>query len=88
MRSPLRELREKVYQSAAQLRWDGLLEQAMNEWKGAPPEVQVPRSAVTYALTIAPDRAHLAAELLNDSNPELVRELWKPYEETTISRSS
>src|SRR5262249_22311342 len=41
--SPLPEVREKVYQIGTQIRWDGVLEQAMNEWKGAPADSRVAR---------------------------------------------
>ena len=67
-----REVREKMYEIAADLRWDGVLERAIREIRAGGEAGDLPRAAVPYALSVAPDRARLAAELLDDANPQLV----------------
>ncbi len=66
------EVRGKIYGIAAGLRWDGVLEQAMREIRGAGENGRLNHSAIPYALSVAPDRVRLAAELLDDANPQLV----------------
>jgi AAA family ATP:ADP antiporter len=70
MNAPAIEVREKVFEAALQRRDDAVLESAMNAIRAAQadPSAPLPRTAVPYALAIAPDRARLAAELLNDGN--------------------
>ncbi|PWU03582.1 MAG: hypothetical protein C5B51_18770 [Terriglobia bacterium] len=70
--SPLPEIRDKVYLVAARRRLDDLLETAMYEIRAAQAAGGAARAAVVYALALAPDRARLAEELLEDSNPLLV----------------
>jgi len=60
-------VREKVYEVAAALRYDALLEQALRELRAQ----GGPEAAAAYVLALAPDRARLAAELLDDHNPKL-----------------
>ncbi len=75
--SPAGELREKIYTVAASLASDDVLEQALNEIRavqaGGSGSAGPAMAAVVYALRIAPDRAALAAQLLNDPHPFLVR---------------
>jgi ATP:ADP antiporter, AAA family len=75
--SPAGEVREKVYALAASLASDDALEQALNEIRAAQASQGAPvgpaMAAVAYALRVAPDRAVLAAQLLNDPHPFLVR---------------
>ncbi len=64
------EVREKVFEIALARHDDVVLEAAIASIRavqsGAPGPL--PRSAVAYALALAPDRARLAAELINDPN--------------------
>ena len=88
--SPAPEVREKIYEICAEKRYTDALERAMQEIRAAQSgdASQLVPYTVPYALTVAPDRARLAAELLNDGNPVLVdgalealrsdRELAKP----------
>jgi ATP:ADP antiporter, AAA family len=71
---PPLEVREKMYEVALGLRYDGLMERAMSEVRAAQAGdgANLARSAVPYALALAPDRARLAAELVDDANPRLV----------------
>ncbi|HEY1341164.1 MAG TPA: Npt1/Npt2 family nucleotide transporter [Bryobacteraceae bacterium] len=71
---PAREVREKVFEIATARRDDSVLEFAMQEIRRAQAGggFDLARSAVAYALSISPDRARLAAELLDDRNPDLV----------------
>jgi ATP:ADP antiporter, AAA family len=68
------EVREKVFEAALARRDDVVLEQAMNAIRAAQADenASLPRSVVPYALAVAPDRARLAEELLNDGNLEIV----------------
>jgi ATP:ADP antiporter, AAA family len=65
--SPLREVRDKVYEIAARLRFEGVLEAAAGELRAAQADASDPpsASAVTYLLAVAPDRDRLAAKLLD-----------------------
>ena len=71
--SPHKEVREAVFRAALERRDDAALEAAMNSIRAAQAgdSEQLPASAVPYALTVAPDRAHLAEELLGDANAAL-----------------
>jgi ATP:ADP antiporter, AAA family len=74
--APAREVREKVFEIAAAQHREEALEQAMREIRTAQGLAETPwlaPAAVPYALSVAPDRARLAAELLDDANPVLVR---------------
>jgi|SRR5579871_24771 len=67
--SPAQEVREQVYRVAALTHFDGVLEKAVNEVREAQNGGALARSAVPYVVEVAPDRARLAAEFLNDTNP-------------------
>lgn len=72
--SGLPDVRAKIYEIALRLRWSGVLETAMNEVRAArQPSVIVTPGAVPYALALTPDRARLAADLLEGPNLSLVR---------------
>ncbi len=66
-------VRDAVFSAALARRDDAVLEPAMNAIHAAQSEGagELPRAAVPYALTVAPDRARLAAELLESPNPQL-----------------
>jgi AAA family ATP:ADP antiporter len=68
------EVREQVFQAALLRRDDVVLESAVNAIRAAQAGelATLPRTAVPYALAIAPDRVRLAAELLDDANLDLV----------------
>ena len=59
-------IRDKAYEIAAQLHWDGLLARASRE------RDERARSAVPYILAVTPDREAVAESLMNDANPEVV----------------
>jgi ATP:ADP antiporter, AAA family len=65
--TPLREVRDKVYEIAARLRFEGVLEAAANEVRAAQAGAADPPSpsAVSYLLALAPDRARWASQLLD-----------------------
>jgi HEAT repeat protein len=67
------EVREKVFEAALARRDDAVLEEAMNAIRASQADASaaLPRAAVPYALAIAPDRARLAAELIDDPNPDV-----------------
>ncbi len=74
--APAREVREKIYEIGQARHREEPLEQAIRELRAAQGQMETPwlaRAAVPYVLSIAPDRARLAAELLDDQNPVLVR---------------
>jgi AAA family ATP:ADP antiporter len=64
------EVREKVFEAALARKDDVVLEQAVNAIRAAQAgdAAPLPRAAVPYVLAVAPDRARLAGELLNDAN--------------------
>jgi len=64
--SAVPEVREKVYEIATRLRFEGLVDQAL------PDALTTTRHAVTYAVTMSPSRSGLAAQLLQDERPEVV----------------
>lgn len=73
-RSPEPEVREKVYDLAASLHFDGVLAAAMSEVEAVrtgQSGIQV-RTAIPYVLAVSPDRERLAADFLNDENPAVV----------------
>jgi len=72
--SPPREVREKIYEICAARGLSEALESAMAEIRTAQAGNLEPvaPSAVPYALAVAPDRARLAADLLEDAHPALV----------------
>ncbi len=70
VKSPAAEVRDRVYQVAARLRDESLREQAAGELSRRSPDL--PAAVIPYLLTVAPDRAHLAAELLDDADPRIV----------------
>jgi ATP:ADP antiporter, AAA family len=63
------EVRNKVYEVAAQLRYGGLLEAAGNEIRAPRSGDTPPRRAAAYLLAMSPSRDRLAAELLNSGEP-------------------
>jgi ATP:ADP antiporter, AAA family len=67
IRSPFREVRDKVYEIAAQRYIDGFLEEATVEIAGNPTP-----HAVVYALATSPRRRELGAQLLQDDRAEVV----------------
>ncbi len=71
--SPAPEVRNAVFAAALARRDDVVLEAAMNAIRGAQAggAEALPASVIPYAITVAPDRARLAAELLEDRNPAL-----------------
>lgn len=71
--SPHPEVREAVFAAGLARRDDAALEAAVNAIRAAQQGQTdpLPASAVPYAVALAPDRAHLAEELLNDPNPVL-----------------
>jgi AAA family ATP:ADP antiporter len=68
------EIRERVYQIAGSLRFDGAMEQAVKDLRAAQETGAgvIPPAAAPYALSVAPDRVRLAREFLNAANPVLV----------------
>lgn len=73
VQSPAMEVRAAVFAAALARRDDVVLEAAVNAIRAAQADnaSELPRSAVTYALAVAPDRATLAAELLESGDPKL-----------------
>jgi ATP/ADP translocase len=71
--SPFVEVRAAVFSGALVRRDDVALEAAMKAIRAAQSDssVELPSSAVPYVLALAPDRVRLAAELLDDPNPQL-----------------
>jgi AAA family ATP:ADP antiporter len=69
-KSPAKEVREQVYKIAMRLRDEVLLEHAMNELTQRPSDLAA--SLVPYVLAVAPGRAHLAAEFIDDADPRVV----------------
>ncbi len=67
------EVRAAVFSAALERRDDAVLEPAVKAIRAAQVDnaSDLPASAVPYAVTVAPDRARLAAELLEDPNPVL-----------------
>jgi ATP:ADP antiporter, AAA family len=66
-------VREQIYELAGALNWDGLVERALKEVRAAQTGATgFAAPAIAYALRLAPDRALLARELLNDSHPPAV----------------
>jgi len=64
---PEPEVRSRIYQIAARLKYEGLLEAARRDAGG-------PSAAVAYLLAVSPGRAALAARWLGDqSNPAMAR---------------
>ena len=75
--SPLREVQEKIYELAAALKFDGLLEPALAKIHAAhagrlESEYNLPHAVVAYAVTVSPYRVAVARELLNSGAPEVV----------------
>jgi HEAT repeat protein len=66
-RSPMREVRQKAYSIATNLRFDGLLESAAGDTGSSPLD-----SAVGYTLALSPARARIAAAMLHANQPQLV----------------
>ncbi|HSU88932.1 MAG TPA: Npt1/Npt2 family nucleotide transporter, partial [Terriglobia bacterium] len=76
-RSHTHEVQDKVYELAAALKFDGLLDQALAQIDEAvQAETQnveaAPHAVVAYALSISDRRNVLAAELLNSRTPAIV----------------
>lgn len=75
--SPAAEVRQKIYSIAKDLRTTGVLEQALREIRSAQAGTSTSSGAATAAvicaLSVAPDRTALAAELLNDDHTFLAR---------------
>ncbi len=78
--SPHKEVREAVFAAGLARHDDAALEAAMNsiravqqakDAEAGAAAAQLPASTVPYAIALAPDRVHLAEELLNDPNPAL-----------------
>ena len=71
--SPRIEVCSAVFSAALARRDDVVLEAAVKAIRAAQSDgsIELPPSAVPYALALAPDRAALAAELLDDRNPRL-----------------
>ncbi|HKE27548.1 MAG TPA: Npt1/Npt2 family nucleotide transporter [Bryobacteraceae bacterium] len=63
------QVRERIYEISLALKDDTLLERAIQELRAGDGPLG---AAAAYALTLAPDRARLAAELLDDANLQLV----------------
>jgi ATP:ADP antiporter, AAA family len=74
---PAAEVREKIYSIAKDLGTTDVLDQALGEIRaaqsGSPASSGAATAAVIYALSVAPDRTTLAAELLNDAYTFLTR---------------
>jgi AAA family ATP:ADP antiporter len=75
--SPARQVQEKIYEVAAGLNFDGLMEPAMAKIHAAQygefrTGYRLQHAVVAYAVTVSPQRPALAAELLNSNSPEVV----------------
>ena len=73
----MREVQEKIYELAAALKFDGLLEPALAKIHAAhagrlESEYNLPHAVVAYAVTVSPYRVAVARELLNSGAPEVV----------------
>lgn len=77
VRSEAVQVRDKVYELATVRRYDAIMERAVQELRSAadPDPGGQPahplRSVAAYVLALAPDRASLAAEMLDDANLDL-----------------
>ena len=71
--SPFVEVHAAVFSAALARRDDVALEAAVKSIRATQSDssVELPSSAVPYALALAPDRVRLATELLDDPNPHL-----------------
>jgi ATP:ADP antiporter, AAA family len=63
------EVRDKVYEVGARLKWDGLLQRATHELRNH--DARRPASAVSYVLAVSPERRRLAREFLDDRDTGL-----------------
>jgi AAA family ATP:ADP antiporter len=66
--SPLDEVRERAYEIAEHLRFEGLLDRAAARLRAGAASLHV----VRYLVAVSPERERLAAELLQNDNPEIV----------------
>ncbi len=70
--SSLAQVRDEVYEIAAEIRYEGLLEAASHEIRAPHSGEDAPRHAIRYLLALSASRGQLARVLLNDTNPEII----------------